>query len=294
MVDKLDLWKKHEISDLHLNNLENFEKKREKKLADKKPSKSSYQKNSHNKLNKINSNQTKNLFSAYEDIEEDEQSEDNEYNDPSKLTEQRRQRIRNNISQIIKENFDQDTIVDNSKKALINSIPKDFFDDPSKNVNYLAIQKELEEEAGKNKKEKIVEDRKNKFFSLNDKNRNEKDNKNLDESYEGDADEELNEEISAMIEYSKFLGNLSKAEKNKKPVHFNFIDEEKTLYDINLSDNNLLQRKRKSQNDKFPKDNQNGNKSPQSEFDEKAKQTENSSYSIDMDEIINTDFRDIN
>lgn len=194
---------------------------------------------------------------------------------------------------------------DSNKKNLLSNIPKGFFDDPKKDYRY---QLELEEEKeNESKKASQIEKQKNKKIEA-EKKREEKLNKEINENAEekeseGESeDAALNEEISAMIECAEFLGNLTKKEKRRKLQKFSFGEEYGDKDDISINDNKngdlkeregivgserqnkevLLGRKRNASDGK-----KNDRKDNKMSFDSEDE-------SVDLDEIINTDFRNIN
>jgi len=292
LIDTLKFWNVHSNSEKHITNLSNFEKKAEskkakniEKLLTKKTSKLQHKATSSD-LNK-NPKMGNNFFAAYEEESESEESN---------LDEQKKQNLKENVFKIINQTFEDKDV---NKKNLLSSIPKGFFDDPSKDQRYrLELEEEKEEEQKKMKyeieKKKIEDEKKQKEYKQ-ELNTEEK------ESDEDTDDIALNEEISAMIECAEFLGNLAKKEKKKKYRKINLNDNNNAIqksfegYDKDINNQayeenfNLLNKKRKKKfmenEDKIINKNSIENSENLKDSDEEN--------SINLDQIINTDFRNI-
>jgi len=233
------------------------------------------------------------LFSAYADV--DEESESDEESD---LDDEKKKLLKENVLKIINSTFDDK---ESNKKSLLSNIPKGFFDDPSKDYRYQSQLDELEEEkkneskkaAAQIEKERIKRKREEDFNAKNN------DNANGNKDLESDGESEnaaLNEEISAMIECAEFLGNLTKKEKKRKLLKVSFgdqyraedirnrekVESEHEQQQKEEEDNTCLLRKKRKANDT-------------KNFCQKNNvSSDNESSSVDLDEIINTDFRNIN
>jgi hypothetical protein len=175
---------------------------------------------------------------------------------------------------------------DQNKKNLLNNIPKGFFDDPKKDYRFqLELEEEKEKESKKaqmKKEKKKIEDEKRQKENFNANKDNAEDKESEGENY----DAALNEEISAMIECAEFLGNLTKKEKKKKFQKISFGEsygyEDQEEKEGKKDITKLLLGKKRNNDEKYD----NGNK--------KDKKDNSEDDSVDMEEIFNTDFRNIN
>ena len=191
--------------------------------------------------------------------------------------------MKENVLKIINTTFEDR---EQNKKNLLNNIPKGFFDDPKKDYRFqLEIEEEKEKESKKaqmKKEKKKIEDEKRQKENFNANKDNAEDKESEGESY----DAALNEEISAMIECAEFLGNLTKKEKKKKfqkiNLRENYADEDQEGKEGKKDKTKILLGKKRNNDEKYDKENK---------IDKKDNSEDDS---VDMEEIFNTDFRNIN